>query len=116
MIDGTHPSPMPHVAATHPCPGCAATVPTNPRYPLAFCADCLRDATTDSHGTPLEICEDPRMALAYRIGGRGEWQPAATILCRVRGQKARINQARFGGIIAEPAPDPGPSGWGIAAV
>ena len=89
---------------------------TNPRYPLAFCEACLRDAATDSNGTPLDICEDRRMALAYRLGGADTWHPAATIFCRIRGQKAQVNQGRFGGIVAEPASGPAPKHMGVISL
>jgi hypothetical protein len=58
---------------------------------LACCANCLQNTSSDGKGTPLEICEDTRMALGYRYSGEAVWQPAATIYCRIRGQEAVVN-------------------------
>lgn len=100
----------------HPCPGCAAMVPTNPHYPKAFCAACVANAATDSAGTPLDSVKDPHMALAYRLAGSSTWQPAASILCRIRGPKAVVNQARFGGLVAKPLATPSPQHRGTVTL
>lgn len=92
----------------HPCPGCAQPTPTNPRYADQFCAGCLTCAT-DHAGRPLAFVNDRRMAIAYRIGAEDVWHPCAAALCLIRGNVALVIEARFGGIVAIPAPDPLPA-------
>ncbi len=89
--------------AAPPCPGCGAAVSANPRYPGRFCDGCVTQRATDGTGARLQIAEDPRAAIGWRRDGEGDWQAAASVICLIAGRPARVDQARFGGLVALPA-------------
>ena len=104
------PSPLKtseHDPARFPCPGCGAVLShASPRYPARFCSACLA-AAADGDGRLLEFAEASMSGgLWWRRRGDVDWHQEThdLVLCTVRGLPARVQEARLGGIAAEPLP------------
>lgn len=90
-----------------PCPGCGAVMPyASSRYPRRFCRSCL-DTAVDAEGRSLEFADASMSGgLWWRRRGEASWHEEThdMVLCTVRGVPARVQEARLGGIAAEPIP------------
>ena len=93
--------------ARFPCPGCGAVLSyAGPRHPRRFCPSCLRTAA-DGDGRLLEFAEASMSGgLWWRRRGDVDWHQEThdLVLCTIRGLPARVQEARLGGIAAEPLP------------
>jgi hypothetical protein len=92
--------------ATQPCPGCSARLPENPRYPANFCSACCAGACDEdgravafTNISPSEAL--PGLTVGARYRDSGEVYPSED--CVVAGIASRAREARFGGIVIQPA-------------
>lgn len=89
----------------HFCPGCGAPQKRFDRYPWYFCGACLAEAA-DRDGRRLVFGNSS-------IFGGFEWayaddpenfdDKATVVICYIRNRLVTVQEARFGGIVAEPA-------------
>ena len=88
----------------HFCPGCGVEQKRFDRYPWYFCQECLALAEDDT-GRRLQFYN------AGPMGGFG-WcyadapelrdERATAVICFIRKRRVSVQEARFGGIVAEP--------------
>ncbi len=87
--------------ATQSCPVCGASQSANPRYPAYLCRDCCERAV-DETGRRLRFYNtDLGGGFAAVVADTGE--PRDSHVCFVNGIRCRADEARFGGIVIEPA-------------
>lgn len=92
--------------ATQLCPICRASVPPSPRYPRYVCARCCARAAT-AEGRPLVFYNlDLAGGFVARRADTGEVHPGHE--CFIDGVRCLADEARFGGIVVEPAPPEAP--------
>ena len=85
-----------------PCPGCAAPVFENPRYPNRFCEPCTELTEDESGGRLLFRNASSSGGLSVaRADAPGQWSAEVSeVHCQIRGIAAVVREARFGGIVA----------------
>ena len=84
------------------------------RHPWYICALC-RERITDDEGHALEFANTSQMdGFAWRRVGAAEFHVAEAYIGLLDGRPVRVQAARFGGIVAEPASF-GPAGVGPVA-
>lgn len=91
----------------HFCPGCGTPLEAFARYPWYFCTAC-RNAAVDGAGRGLDFGnEGVSGGFMFRYAGAGDdgWIPARGVIALIAGRPARITEARFGGVVAEPIAD-----------
>ncbi len=91
----------------HHCPVCGASLRAFLRYPWYLCQECV-DKAVDGDGRALEFTEMTLSGgFAFRYAGEGEeaWRTCHGVVALVAGRPVRIDEARFGGIVAEPIPN-----------
>jgi hypothetical protein len=88
------------------CPICGAEVDFQVRYPRYLCQDCRR-RTTDAEGRPVDFFN-------YDLSGYGavgqyldRQEPYEERVCFVDGIRCTAEEARFGGIVIQAAPEGG---------
>ena len=92
---------------SHFCPGCGTPQKAFLRYPWYLCQTCI-DKAVDGAGRALEFTElTLNGGFAFRYAGEGEdaWRPCFSVVALVSDRPVRIDEARFGGIVAEPIPN-----------
>jgi len=92
----------------HCCPGCGMALPYQARYPWHFCVAC-RNMAADVDGRSVEFYNPG-------VGGGLAWHYAddpertaehvSRVVCYIVGRPVVITEARFGGIVAQPAYGP----------
>ena len=88
--------------ANHHCPGCGTEQSSVPRYPWYFCPDCLKLAE-DEAGNRLEFSNASMSGgLVWRYAGDEDWRETGAVACLIKGRPVMVQEARFGGITAEP--------------
>lgn len=93
----------------HHCPGCGAAQRAFLRYPWYFCRDCLKQAV-DGSGRALEfgnVSFGGGFCWRYADEPAGVMRVCLGVICLIHGRPAYVSEARFGGIVAEPATSPG---------
>lgn len=86
------------------CPGCGAVQDLSPRYPRRFCDACTKGAV-DGRRRPLEFANASMSGgFVWRHRGDGKaWHELdEAVVCLIRGIPAKVQEARFGGAVAEP--------------
>ncbi|MBO0768971.1 MAG: hypothetical protein J2O48_09845 [Solirubrobacterales bacterium] len=87
------------------CPICSAPAVQTARYPLALCSDCKAQATS-LDGQPVELLNDS-VSGGFVAEHRGDRSVSEQVtrdgLVLVRGTLCRAEEARFGGIVVQPA-------------
>jgi len=99
----------------HFCPACGTILKPFLRYPWHFCRDCVALAV-DGTGRPLKF---GNTALSGGFAWRyADEAPEAAreclgVVCLIGGRPVTVREARFGGVVAEPAISPPgiPSGY-----
>jgi hypothetical protein len=88
------------------CPSCGASVTANPRYPAYFCRGCVERAVASdgrrisfSNLDASDALSD--MTVAGRYVDNGEVYPSD--YCEIGSVKCRAREARFGGVVVQPA-------------
>jgi len=91
----------------HHCPGCGTPQRAFERYPWYFCQDCLALAE-DGTGNRLKFGNASASGgLVWQQVGGADWTVAITVFCRIKARPVMVNEARFGGVVAEPLHDAG---------
>ncbi|HHI69823.1 MAG TPA: ADP-ribosylglycohydrolase [Rhodobacteraceae bacterium] len=86
----------------HNCPGCGTAQTSVPRYPWYFCQACLKLAE-DEAGNRLEFSNAGMSGgLVWRYTDDKSWREAGAVACLIKGRPVMVQEARFGGIVAEP--------------
>lgn len=89
----------------HHCPGCGKRRTFFARYPWHFCSDCLERAV-DGEGRALlfgNISLSGGLRWSYADAPEADDRSALHVLCLIDGREVVISEARFGGVVAEPA-------------
>ena len=89
----------------HCCPGCGAELKLTPRYPWHFCRECLTLAT-DKDGRTLVFSNAAMsggISWRYADGKESGEQDCSAVGCRIYGRPVLVTEARFGGVVAQPA-------------
>lgn len=88
----------------HHCPGCGAPQRRFDRYPWYFCGACLAEAA-DGDGRRLVFGNTSisgGFAWAYADDPENRDDTAGIVICRIRERRVTVEEARFGGIVAQP--------------
>lgn len=90
----------------HFCPGCGVPQPLIGRYPWYFCQRCLGLAE-NGMGQRLEFFNTSFSGgLGWRLAGdAGEMGEVGAVICLILGRKVLVQEARFGGVVAQPLSD-----------
>lgn len=83
-----------------PCPTCGCPTRASPRYPRALCPACVLEAVDDT-GRALTF-SNVDFAGGFRAT-RDDGSVMEGNACIVRGVSCRADEARFGGIVVQPA-------------
>ena len=87
---------------THFCAACGAECRAFARYPWHMCQDCCEQAV-DHAGRKLNFAnESVGGGFVFSIEGVEGLYACAGVLCKIRGRPVRVQEARFGGVVAEP--------------
>ena len=96
---------QPNPGPPTPCPVCGGPRPHSPRYPDHVCADCVARAT-DEAGRPLAFFNATLLGgfgAAYADTGERLPTPDEEQACHIDGVRCIAREARFGGIVVQPA-------------
>lgn len=86
----------------HHCPSCGTPQRAFERYPWYFCQVCLKLAE-DGVGNRLEFANASLSGgLKWRLVGDEAWSDAITVICQIKTRPVTVQEARFGGVVAEP--------------
>ncbi|HVW56246.1 MAG TPA: hypothetical protein VHC00_11230 [Rhizobiaceae bacterium] len=92
-------------AVDHFCPGCGQPQKAFLRYPWHFCSACLGQAE-DWQGRRLLFSNASitgGLTWSYRDAS-DEWRnDSLKVLCLIKGRPVLVMEARFGGVVAQPA-------------
>ena len=90
------------MAEGHFCAACGVARDAFPRYPWHFCNAC-RDSAVDHKGRRVR-CGNETMGggFVFEIEGLAGVYACRGVICRIKGRPARLQEARFGGVVAEP--------------
>ena len=91
--------------APHFCAGCGVERRAYPRYPWHMCNDCCESAV-DHSGRKLRFGNESfGGGFLFSIDGVEGVYSCGGVLCLINGRPARVQEARFGGVVAEPWAD-----------
>ncbi|WP_380166193.1 hypothetical protein [Jannaschia sp. R86511] len=90
------------------CPVCGSPALQAARYPRALCLACTEAARCQAHGLPAALGGESGSFFGGFVPGhvddRGRWEPCTGDgAVMVRGVRCRLQEARFGGSVVEPA-------------
>ena len=88
----------------HFCPGCGAPQKRFDRYPWYFCGACLAEAA-DRDGRKLVFGNSSVFGgfeWAYADDPENYDDTATIVICYIRNREVTVQEARFGGIVAQP--------------
>lgn len=61
------------------------------------------ELASDHAGTRLEFANvSPSGGLIWRYQGEKDWRDAGAVACRINDRPVMVQEARFGGVLAEP--------------
>ena len=89
--------------AEHFCPACGAPQRAFLRYPWHVCNDC-RDRVTDGAGRALGFGNTAMSGgFAWWVVGEDARTECRGAVCLLLGRPVLVHEARFGGVVVEPA-------------
>ncbi|MCK8783850.1 hypothetical protein M0638_05580 [Roseomonas sp. NAR14] len=86
---------------SQPCPICGRAVAASPRYPRYLCRDCAGRACT-ADGRKLEFFNAAASG-GYMARHADDGTDHPSHECYVDGRRCHADEARFGGIVIQPA-------------